>query len=211
MIDEVGLIFEANSPSKNRDFGIIFIDRFTVTGKPDYWIDLSLQKKELASITPFSHNHGSWELVKGKDGSVEMEVMALEHGEACTGNYFAKDVRAEGSVTLHRGGSALISVSVQGARRGYYAGFHGGELGIFKHDRGVFTALAAKPYICELERTYALTLEVRGKLLRLSLDDKQVLEVEDASYGYGMVGYAVYEGGRVGFGSLRVKEQEEQK
>lgn len=211
MIDEVGLIFEANSPSKNRDFGVLSIDRFTVTGKPDYWIDLSLQKKEFASITPFSHNHGSWELVKGEDGSFEMEVMTLEHGEACTGNYFAKDVRAEGSVTLHRGGSALIAVRVQGARRGYYAGFHGGELGIFKHDRGVFTSLAAEPYVCELERTYSLVLEARGEHLSLFLDGKQALEVDDPSYGYGMVGYAVYEGGRVGFGSLRVKEQEEQK
>lgn len=211
MIDEVGLVFEANSPSKNRDCGVLFIDRFTVTGKPDYMIDLSQQQKEFGSITPFSHNHGSWELVKSDKGVVEMEVMALEHGEACTGNYFAKDIRVEGSATLHRGGSALISVRVQGARRGYYGGFHNGQLGIFKHEKGLFTALAGKAFACELERTYALVLEARGDSLSLTLDGKRVLEADDSAFGYGMVGYAVYEGGRVGFGSLRVKEMEERK
>ncbi len=210
MIDEVGLVFEANSPSKNRDFGVLFLERFTVSGKPDYRIDLSKQRKEFASITPFSHNHGSWSLVKSDGGTVEMEVMALEHGEACTGNYFARDIRVEGSVTLYRGSSALLSVRVEGARRGYYAGFHKGELGIFKHEGGTFTALVSKSYSPELGRCYVLGLEARGKTLALGLEGKPILEVNDEAFGHGMVGYAVYEGGRVGFGSLNVKEMEEQ-
>ena len=211
MIDEVGLVFEANSPSKNRDFGVVFLERFAVSGKPDYTIDLAKQKKEFASITPFSHNHGSWELVKSEKGLVEMEVMALEHAQACTGNYFARDVRVEGSVTIYRGSSALISLRVQGARRGYYGGFHKGELGIFKHEGGTFKALVSKSFSPTLDRCYALAFEVRGKMLGLSLEGKPALEVEDEAFDHGMVGYALYEGGRVGFGSLNVKEMEEQK
>ncbi len=211
MIDEVGLVFEANSPSKNRDFGVLFLERFTVSGKPDYTIDLSKQRKEFASITPFSHNHGSWDLVKNEQGMVQMEVMALEHAQACTGNYFARDVRVEGSVTMYRGSSALISLRVQGARRGYYAGFHKGELGIFKHEKGNFKALMSKSFSPKLDRCYSLVLEARGKILVLSLGGKIVLEVEDDAFDHGMVGYAVFEGGRVGFGSLGVKEMEEQR
>ncbi|MBI9093539.1 MAG: ADP-ribosylglycohydrolase family protein [Sphaerochaeta sp.] len=210
MIDEVGLLFEANSPSKNRDFGVVFLERFTVSGKPDYTIDLAQQNKEFASITPFSHNHGSWELVKNAKGTTQMEVMALDHGEACTGNYFAKDVRVEGSATVHRGSSALISLRVQGARRGYYAGFHKGQLGIFKHENGLFSPLVSKSFACELDTTYSLTFEAKGTNLRVSVGGGQTLSVEDSSFTHGMVGYAVYEGGRVAFGSLGVKEMEEQ-
>ncbi len=211
MIDEVGIVFEANSPSKNRDFGIVFLDRFTVSGKPDYTIDLSQQKKEFASITPFSHNHGSWELVRNEKGTIQMEVMALEHGEACTGNYFAKDVRVAGSVTLYRGSSALISLRVQGARRGYYAGFHKGQFGIFKHEKGVLSTLVSRSFARELEKTYHLTFEAKGTKLQASIDGEQPLFVENTSFAHGMVGYAIYEGGRVGFGSLSVKEMEEQR
>lgn len=211
MIDEVGLIFEANSPSKNRDFGVLFLERFTVSGKPDYTIDLAKQNKEFASITPFSHNHGSWELVKNVKGTMQMEVMALDHGEACTGNYLAKDVRVEGSATLYRGSSALISLRVQGARRGYYAGFHKGKLGIFKHEKGEFITLVSKSFVGELERTYSLVFESKGTKLEALIDGQPPISVEDAAFDHGMVGYAVYEGGRVGFGSLSVKEMEEQK
>jgi len=211
MIDEVGLIFEANSPSKNRDFGVVFLGRFTVSGKPDYVIDLAQQHKEFASITPFSHNHGSWDLVKDKKGTMQMEVMTLDHGEACTGNYFAKDVRVEGSATLYRGSSALVSLRVQGARRGYYAGLHKEKLGIFKHEKGEFIALASTSFVGELERTYSLVFEAKGTKLQVIIDGQSPVSVEDSTFGYGMVGYAVYEGGRVGFGSLGVKEMEEQK
>lgn len=211
MIDEVGLIFESNSPAKNKDLGVVFVERFTVSGKPDYTIDLAQQKKEFASITPFSHNHGSWELVKTEDGTVQMQVMALDHGEACTGTYFAKDVRVEGSVTLYRGTSALISLRVQGARRGYYAGFHKGQLGIFKHEKDSFIPLVSRSFACELDTAYHLTFEAKGTALQVSIDGEETLSTVDSTLDHGMVGYAIYEGGRVGFGSLSVKEMEEQK
>lgn len=207
MIDEVGLVFEANSPAKNRDFGCLVVERFTVSGKGEYSIDMSKQKKEFASITPFSHNHGSWELVKQETGDVLMELMTLDHGEACTGNYFTKDVQVQGSFVLHRGSSALVSLRVQGARRGYYAGFHKGEVGIFKHEMGMFSSLVSRPFVVELEKPYCIRFEAKGNQLCLDIDGQEVDRVEDSSFAYGMVGYAMYEGGRIGFGSLSVKEE----
>lgn len=207
MIDEVGILFESNSPAKNRDFGCLYLDRFIVSGKPRYLIDLQCQKKEFASITPFSHNHGSWDLVKDEHNTMLMEAMVLNHGEAYTGNYFAKDVVVKGTVFPHTGSSHLISVRVQGARRGYYAGFHQGELGIFKHGEGVFKTLVSNKFTPIYETAYSFVFRAIGTTLSLEMDGKPVVSCTDNSFAYGMVGYALFDTGRCGFGNLSVEEK----
>lgn len=203
MIDEVGLLFEANSPAKNRDFGVLHLQYFRVSGKADYTIDVGKQIKEFASITPFSHNHGAWELVDKR----WMEVMTLDHAEAMTGNYFTKDVSIHSSLIVHSGTCALLSLRVQGARRGYYGGFFKGKLGIFKHEGGVFTSLVAIEQLPVLDTEYEVSFNAEGAVLRLEVTGFAPLTVVDESFGYGMVGYALYERGRVGFGNLQVKER----
>ncbi|WP_320128387.1 ADP-ribosylglycohydrolase family protein [uncultured Sphaerochaeta sp.] len=202
MIDEVGLLFESNSPAKNSDFGCLYIDRFSVGGKPDYYIDLKQQAKEFASITPFSHNHGSWDLVEGR-----MEAMVLDHGEAMTGNYFARDCVFKGTVCPHTGSSHLVSLRVQGARRGYYAGFHNGEVGIFKHDKESFVPLVSKKYELVREKEYALIFSALGNALSLEIDGSIIISCSDDSFAYGMCGYAMYATGRCGFGNVWVQEE----
>jgi ADP-ribosylglycohydrolase len=207
MIDEVGLVFESNSPAKNRDFGCLYLDRFMVEGKPRYSIDLNKQKKEFASITPFSHNHGSWDLIRNDEGITYMEAMALDHGEAYTGNYFARDSIVTGIICPHSGISHLLSIRVQGARRGYYAGFHQGELGIFKHENGVFRTLVAKRSNLAYEKVYDFCFQAIGNELSFKLDGEPIGSCNDSSFAYGMTGYALFSTGRSGFGNLSVEEQ----
>jgi len=200
MVDEIGIIFEANSPDKNRDMGCLYIDDFTITGKASYSIDISKQKKEFASITSFSHNHGAWEIESGV-----MEAMCLEHAEAMTGNYHMTDVRVTGRLIPHTGNSHLVSARVQGALRGYYAGLAAEGAAIFCNNSGM-KQLASCPFQWEYDREYFVRLVAQGNRLTLYIDGRQLLQVEDSTHAYGMAGYAMYSLGRCGFGNLSIEE-----
>lgn len=201
VIDEIGIVLEGNSPGKYKDLGILYIDEFKVKGKADYDIKISKQKKEFASITPFSHNHGSWNIEEGR-----MESITVNHAEAVTGNYFTEDVKINGSVIPQNGTSHLISGRVQGALRGYYAGFIGeNEAAILVNYKGL-KILAKTEYNWEFGKEYEFEFILKGSMLQLSINQEKVLEVFDNLISYGMVGYAKYSLGRSLFGDLKVKE-----
>lgn len=201
MIDEIGIILEGNSPAKNKDLGILYIDEFKISGKADYEIKIARQSKEFGSITPFSHNHGAWTIEDGK-----MQAITVEHCEALTGNYFTRDVVLEGSVIPECGVSHLIAARVQGAIRGYYAGFNDeGKAAILLNNKGLKT-LASREYPWEYGKEYKLTFTVKGEELSLKINDEEVLRTTDNTLGYGMVGYSKYALGRSLFGDLKVKE-----
>ncbi|MGE4584693.1 MAG: ADP-ribosylglycohydrolase family protein [Sphaerochaeta sp.] len=206
MIDEVGLCFEANSPAKNRDFGVLHLSRFFVTGKSRYFIDAALLKKEFASIIPFSHNHGSWDLVHAADNRVWMEVMTLDFAQAMTGSYYTRDVQVGTSVVLHGGTSALLALRIQGTRRGYYGGFHQGQFGIFKQEKGLLYPLSCIDVVCELDREYTLRFRAEGTHLVLASDDFAPVAVDDAAFSSGMIGCGLFTRGRVGFSNFDVHE-----
>lgn len=200
-IDEVGIIFEGNSPSKNKDLGRLFIDEFKIYGKSYYSVDIKKQKQEFGSITPFSHNHGAWSI----EGDY-MQAITVDHAEAMTGNYFMKDVSVKGEMIPENGYSHLISVRVQGAIRGYYAGFDGKDkVSILLNNKSMKT-LASAEFKWEYGKKYALELKVQGKIISLSIDDKNLLTVEDETLSYGMAGYAKYSLGRTLFGNLTIQE-----
>jgi hypothetical protein len=134
-----------------------------------------------------------------------MEVMCLEHAEAMTGNYYMKDIRVTGRITPHTGKSHLISARVQGALRGYYGGFTAEGVGIFCNNNDMKT-LASCPFEWEYDREYIVELTAQGDMLTLSVDNKQMLQLKDATHTYGMAGYAMYELGRSSFGNLSIEE-----
>jgi hypothetical protein len=51
-----------------------------------------------------------------------------------------------------------------------------------------------------------LTFKAEGRKLALEIEGLGTFEAMDNPYDYGMVGYALYANGRVGFGNLQVKE-----
>jgi ADP-ribosylglycohydrolase len=206
MIDEIGLIFEGNSPEKNKDLGCLYIDHFRSYGKARYTIAMEKQCKEFASITPFSHNHGAWDLVRHESGRVYMEAMAAEHAEAMTGNYYMEDAELEGSMMPHNGVSHLAGLRVQGALRGYYGGFHGeGKAVILKHNK-TLTELGSVSFPWQHEKLYRICLKAKGASLVLEIDGNVLLECEDHTFRYGMAAYALYGMGRCGFGDLALRE-----
>jgi hypothetical protein len=123
MIDELVCSLRRTPRRRTVISGSPPLSHFSVTGKSRYTIDLAQQVKEFASIPPFSHNHGAWDLVKDAAGLSWMEAMTLDHAEAMTGNYYTKDVEVAGKLIVHYGTSACVGLRIQGARRGCYGGF----------------------------------------------------------------------------------------
>ena len=201
MVDEVGLIIEGNSPAKYKDLGVLYLDDFTIKGKADYTVDVSRQKKEFGSITPFSHNHGAWDIV-----GEYMECMTVDHAEAMTGNYFTKDLILKGSLIPETGYSHLIGARIQGAMRGYYGGFTGeNEVSILLNHYGM-KKLVTVEYPWEFGKEYFFEFSLDGDQLQLSINGETVVTAQDSTLKYGMVGYAKYALGRTKFNDLSVKE-----
>lgn len=201
VVDEIGIILEGNSPSKSKDLGRLFIDEFKIFGKSSYSIDIKKQKKEFGSITPFSHNHGAWSI----EGDY-MEAITVDHAEAMTGNYFMKDACIKGSIIAENGDSHLISARVQGAQRGYYAGFDGKDIVSILLNNKSISRIASTEFKWEYGRKYTLEFKVQGNEIGLSIDNVNIINVKDDTLSYGMAGYAKYSMGRTLFGNLSIEE-----
>lgn len=202
LICEVGLHIEGNSPRIIYDAGRLLIRRFRIDGKSCYTVNVGIMPCEFLSILPFSQNHGSWAV---EDGHIQ--VMALHHAEAMTGGYFMKDARVTGLICPRNGGSHLVSLRVQGTRRGYYAGFDGeGKAAILKHAGARVERLATVDFDWQLDREYQLTLKAVGDELTLYVDGAKTVSARDGEYKWGMAGYALYDSGRAQLGNLTIKE-----
>ena len=66
LIDEVGFVLQPNTPSKSRTTGCVYLDDFCVDSVQNYRICFAKQKKEFGTVTPFSAEHGAWEVTEGK-------------------------------------------------------------------------------------------------------------------------------------------------
>ncbi len=198
-IDEVGIYFEGDPVEKNKDLGVFYIDNFSISGKPEYSIDLNKSQKEFSSIIPFSHNHGAWNIENGR-----MSAMCLDECEAFTGRYFAKDVTVESTVSVEYGSSALLSARVQGAMRGYYGGLCEDGIAIYKNNCGM-QQLAFKHFEWKKGNAYKVMLEIVGTNIHLEVDGEKLF-ASDSELSYGMVGYKMASGGRASFGNLIVRE-----
>ena len=202
LIGEVGLHLEGNSPRITFDAGRLLIRSFRIDGKAAYTLSVGDMPQEFGTTLPFSQNHGAWQVEDGK-----LRVLTLQHAEAMTGSYFMGDVRVTGSVCPQNGESHLVSVRVQGTRRGYYAGLGpAGQAVILKHAGDRLLTLAAVPFPWEMGREYAITVCALGQRLTLLIDGKELCSAEDGDYRWGMTGYALYATGRSEFGNLTVKE-----
>jgi hypothetical protein len=117
-----------------------------------------------------------------------------------------EDLELSGGILPHNGFSHLAGLRIQGALRGYYAGFHGeGRAVILKHDK-TLTELASVSFPWRHEQHYDIGFSARGPRLSLEIDGRGLLECEDHRLRYGMAGYALYGMGRCGFGDLAIRE-----
>ncbi len=199
--DEIGISLESNSRIRAYDYGFLYLDDFEIKGKSNYSIDMSKQSKEFSTITPFSINHGAWDIEDNY-----LTVMCLEHAEALTGNYYAKDIELTNTIRIDSGNCALLALRVQGAQRGYYGGFYKNSLVIGKTVNGKFEIIKEKKYIIKNEKEYNVIFKCKDNIISLYIDNNLELTCEDNSYKYGMIGLSMQDGGRTSFKTLHVKE-----
>lgn len=201
MVDEVGVVLESYSPSSMKTLGMVYLDEFRITGKSAYSIDLAKQKKNFASITPFSTDHGAWSLYDGR-----LNLMRMGEAFAYTGSYYGRDYRFRTSVTPLHGESHLLVARALGAQRGYAAGFGAyGKAVILKNDFG-YTALAECDFDWKPDTTYELEACCEGNRISLYVNGQKLLEATDDAYDHGMFGCGSCSMGRTAFGNFTYQD-----
>ena len=200
-IDEVGFLLESASPKSSKTLAMIYLDEFTITGKSAYTIDIARQKKNFAAITPFSFNHGAWDLYEK-----QLTLMRNEPAFGYTGNYYARDYEVTAPVTPANGSSHLLIVRALGAQR-HYAGGLGteGKAVIQKNDFG-HTTLAQCDFPWELDRSYEVKLRCQGDRITLFIDGREILTARDGDFAHGMFGCGSTDTGRTAFGNFTFRE-----
>lgn len=201
VVDEVGILLESYSPASMKTLGLVYLDEFRITGKSAYSIDLTKQTKNFASITPFSTNHGAWNLYEGK-----LNLMRMGEAFAYTGSYYGTDYRFNVPVTPENGESHLLVARAQGAQRGYAAGLGAnGKAIILKNDFGYIT-LAECDFDWTLGTTYELEVSCIGNQISLSINGLQLLKVTDDTFHHGMFGCGSCTMGRTSFGNFTYQD-----
>lgn len=201
LIDEVGIVLEGYAPSKSKTYGVFYLDEFSVRGSSSYTIAIGKQRKEFGTVTPFSVDHGAWEIEGGR-------LSLICCGEACAfaGNYYGKDTSVSVEMTPANGLSHLLLVRAQGAMRWYGAGFSGKDrVEIIKNDFGR-QVLAGKRFLWKQGETYGLKLEALGEELVLTINGREILRARDGSFAYGMYGCGSAGMGRTYFGDFRIQQ-----
>lgn len=201
MVDEVGVVLEGYAPASMKTLGMVYLDEFTIQGKSAYSIDMRRQKKNFAAITPFSMDHGAWNLYDGA-----LHLMRNEPAFAYTGNYYARDYVLTAPVTPLHGTSHLLTGRALGAKRFYAAGFgEAGKAVILKNDFG-FTTLAECDFDWKAGETYQVELRLEDRSLQLSINGDCVLSIQDSSFDHGMFGCGSCAMGRTAFGNFSFRE-----
>ncbi len=118
--DEVGLKLTSYSGKGKRDSGRLLVDRFSISGKARYAIDISRQTLEFGCVTPFSHDGGSWSLEAGR-----LHLMTPVRAASYTGGY-RWAISESGQSGPLAGRSPCLSLRAGGRVRGYLGGFDQG-------------------------------------------------------------------------------------
>ena len=201
-VDEVGFVLEGYSNTKERTMGTVYMDEFSITGKANYSIAIAKQNPNFASVTPFSTDHGAWDLYGGT-----LNLMRQGEAFAYTGSYYAKDYSISAPVAPYNGTSHLLVCRAQGAKRGYAAGLGAnGKAVIMKNDFG-FTTLAECDFPWEHGKKYMLQLFCIGDNLTLCIDGQIVLTAKDTAFDHGMFGCGSLAMGRTSFGDFQFSEK----
>lgn len=201
LIDEVGIVIEGYATAKAKTLGMIYMDSFSITGKSDYKIDISKQRTDFGSITPFAVDHGAWSKENG-----ELALMSCEPSFAYAGNYYSKNYKVSTTITPHNGNSHLILARAKGAMRGYAFGLaENNTVALYKNDFG-WKPIATTDFEWSLGETYDVTFTVNGDKLQCSVNGTNLLEVSDDAYDYGMYGCGTLGMGRASYGDFYITE-----
>jgi len=199
LIDRVGIAFSAKDPAT----AVAYLDRVDWSGAPSCAFDLAGPEPMLG----WGYLRGRW---FGRAGGLNGSHYGKD-AEAYTGSQAWQDYRYEVQLCPHCGQRHRILFRVQGAQRSYAFGLApGGKVAFEKKGRGQaaprqgsarawrsqdgwgFEEVASAPFPWELQRTYALAVEVEGSRMSGFVDGEQVLQWEDTD--------SPWEAGCVGLG-----------
>ena len=115
----------------------------------------------------------------------------------------------EGSIIPEFGESFLIGLRVQGAQRGYYAGFTAkNTVSLIKRIKGRDTILKSREYKWEYGNEYKFVFIADENIIDFNINDENLFNLQDEELSYGMVSYAMHGSGRALFGNMHIKEVE---
>lgn len=201
VIDEVGIILEGYSPAKFKTLGRVFLDEFTISGKSDYTIDTGRQVKNFNSITPFSTDHGAWDLY-----NKTLNLLSIEPAFAYCGDYYSRNYELTATIVPHHGTGGVLVFRALGAMRGYLAGFTAsGKAGILINDFG-FRELASCDYPWKYEQPYSMKVVCKDSEFSLFIDGTRLLTVNDSTFTHGMWGCGLKDAGRSSFSGFHLHE-----
>ena len=206
LIDEVGFAFDLHDDQNALMQLDCFIDDLYFDGSPSYTIDFAHCKQE--KWNPLHSEISQFTRLKGLL-YLEDEMLHLschDFGEAYTGRYDWKDYTAAFVLTPLVGNWHMVNVRVQGAIRSYAAGFDAaGKLGIYKNKNG-YRKLTEADFAWECGRQYALTVDVRGADISVSVDGRELLRYADGDHPYltGSIGMSVRDNSHCSYSSISV-------
>jgi len=199
--DEIGLKITSFSGKGKRDSGRLFIHRFAIEGKACYEIDLSKQAIEFGSITPFSHEGGTWSI----EGS-RLQLMTPAKAASYTGGYRVGDQKISTTITPQAGDCHMLVVRAKGAQQAYWGGLDGkGKIALYRQNFG-FEKMAEADFDWAYDMDIVIALEAIGKDISLWIDGQKMLEAHDEALKSGMVGCGTLRASRTLFGPFIVEE-----
>lgn len=199
--DEVGLKVTSFSGKGKRDSGRLFVLQFILSGKAHYDIDFSKQTTEFGSVTPFSHEGGTWSIEDGR-----LHLMTPTMAAAYTGGYRVSNQKVEAIVTPLAGNSHMLLIRAKGAQQAYWGGIDDkGKLAIYRQNFG-FEKLAETDFAWNYDTDVHMALLAMGDRISVWIDDEKLLEVHDNELRSGMVGCGSLRASRTLWGPFAVEE-----
>jgi len=164
LIDHVGIVFSAQEPTT----AVAYLDRVDWSGAPACTFDLTGADPMLG----WGYLRGRW---FGRAGALNGSHYGSD-AEAYTGSQAWQDYRYEVQLRPHCGERHRILFRVQGAQRSYAFGLApGGRVAFEKNGQG-YCEVASALLPWELQRTYTLTVEVKGNQMIGLVDGQRVLQ-----------------------------------
>ncbi|MDO5435533.1 MAG: ADP-ribosylglycohydrolase family protein [Clostridia bacterium] len=206
LIDEAGFCIMCPEEKVKKGYQLVVLaDDLRFEGKPDYTVEMANEVMEVWSerhsdITQFSRMKGTAEI-----GGGVMRVTCEDVGEWYTGSSMWTDYTAETAITPAGGEEQYALVRVQGAIRGYAAGFRRGKLCVMKNDNG-YTVLAETPFEAQPGTEYILKVTAAGNRITAACDGISVTaEDTERPWLRGAVGFGVANGSAAGIRRIAVK------
>ena len=203
LIEKIGVEF-CMPNGENLD---AYLDFLEVSGDPDYVLDFKKSGMQYWTFTHMdvaqcSYNKGKWIV---RDDA--MHGSCADKGEIYTGSHDFKDYTLSALMTPVFGSKHFLLFRVQGALRSYAAGFApDNRIVLMKNDNGYREFLGCR-FDWKHNTEYELCISVRDNMIKVSCDNKLMLEYEDnnGAYLYGAVGAAVFEASHCDYRKLSVK------